>query len=83
MRLDVRVPIGLMFTIIGAILVVYGLISDAAMYERSLRININLWWGLAQLVFGVVMLWLGWRAQRRAAESKPAPGPPPATPPQG
>jgi len=83
MRLDVRVPIGLMFTIIGGILVVYGLISDAAMYQRSLGININLWWGLAQLVFGVVMLWLGWRAQRRAAESAPPPGPAQATPPQG
>lgn len=74
MRLDVRVPIGLMFTIIGAILVVYGLISDPAMYERSLGININLWWGLAQLVFGVLMLWLGWRAQTRTAESPPPQG---------
>jgi hypothetical protein len=67
-----------MFTIIGAILLVYGLISDPAIYERSLGININLWWGLAQLVFGVVMLWLGWRAQCRAKEPSPQ-----ATPPQG
>jgi hypothetical protein len=65
-----------MFTVIGAILVVYGLVSDGAMYERSLHVNINLWWGLAQLVFGAVMLWLGWRAQRRRAASAPPPGPP-------
>lgn len=82
MRLDVRVPIGLMFTIIGAVLVIYGLISDAAIYQRSLGININLWWGLVQLVFGAVMLWLGWRAQSRAGESAPPPAAPPATPPR-
>jgi len=62
MRLDVRFPIGGMFAIIGAMLVVYGLLSPAALYERSLGINVNLWWGLVLLAFGVVMLVFAFRA---------------------
>jgi hypothetical protein len=62
MRLDIRLPIGVMFAILGAMLAVYGLVSDKAVYERhSLGININLWWGLVLLVFGVVMYLLGRR----------------------
>ena len=58
MGLDIRWPIGLMFTLIGALLAVNGLItsSDTEMYERSLGININLIWGAVLLVFGVLML---------------------------
>jgi hypothetical protein len=58
MKLDLRLPIGLMFSIIGALLVVFGLASDPAIYQRSLGVNVNLWWGLVLLVFGLVMLWL-------------------------
>jgi len=65
MSLDVRFPIGGMFSIIGAILVVYGLVSDDAIYQRSLGINVNLWWGLVLLAFGLVMLGLAMRARRR------------------
>ena len=63
MQLDIRLPIGLMFSLLGAILAGYGLFtaSDKAAHERSLGININLWWGLAMLVFGMVMLFLGRR----------------------
>jgi protein-S-isoprenylcysteine O-methyltransferase Ste14 len=69
MRLDVRWPIGGMFSLIGLLLTVYGMVSDPALYERSLGINVNLWWGLALLVFGVVMLALAYRAQRAAKPS--------------
>ncbi len=68
MRLDVRWPIGGMFSIFGAILTLYGLLSSPAIYERSLGINVNLWWGLVLLVFGLVMLAFAYRAHR---ESKP------------
>ena len=61
MGLDIRLPIGLMFTLFGLLLVVYGLASDKAIYQRSLGININLGWGVVLLVFGVVMLLLGRR----------------------
>ncbi len=66
MRMDVRLPIGGMFTLIGGLLVIYGLVSDKAMYRRSLDININLWWGLVMLVFGVLMLALARKATQEA-----------------
>jgi membrane-bound ClpP family serine protease len=62
MGLDVRFPIGGMFTIVGIVLVIYGLVSPAELYQRSLGINVNLWWGLVLLVFGGVMLLLAYRA---------------------
>ena len=61
MGLDVRVPIGAMFALLGLLLTVYGLLTNgnASEYEKSLSINVNLWWGLALLAFGVVMLLFG------------------------
>ena len=63
MGLDIRWPIGLMFSLIGALLTAYGALtnSDAEMYKRSLDNNINLYWGLVLLVFGL-------------AHAPPAPG---------
>lgn len=66
MGLDIRVPIGLLFAILGGLLAVYGLVSDPAIYQRSLDINSNLWWGLVMLIFGVLMILAGRR--QRAAE---------------
>jgi hypothetical protein len=65
MKLDLRLPIGLMFSIIGALLVIFGAASDPVIYERSLGINVNLWWGLVLLVFGLVMLYLVRRGTAR------------------
>jgi hypothetical protein len=67
MNLDLRIPIGLMFSIMGVLLTGFGLISDRAIYDRSLGINVNLWWGLVLLVFGVVMLMFAIRARKKAA----------------
>jgi len=64
MNLDLRLPIGLMFAIFGAMLTVFGFVSDAAIYARSLGINVNLWWGLVLLAFGLVMLGFALRAGR-------------------
>ena len=64
MRLDIRLPIGLMFAILGAILALVGLFADRAIDARSLGLNVNLWWGLVLLAFGALLLWLAWRAQR-------------------
>ncbi|HXR08211.1 MAG TPA: hypothetical protein VN765_12825 [Candidatus Acidoferrum sp.] len=67
MGLDIRWPIGLMFSLIGALLTGYGAMtgSDTALYKRSLDININLYWGLLLLVFGLLMLLLAWRGKSR------------------
>jgi membrane protein implicated in regulation of membrane protease activity len=62
--LDVRVPIGGLFTALGLLLGGYGFatLGDTAHYARSLSVNINLWWGLVMLAFGLLLLlgaWLG------------------------
>ena len=58
MGLDIKLPIGLMFAIIGLLLTIYGLVtaSDAGMYVKSLHVNINLWIGACMLAFGIIML---------------------------
>ena len=63
MKLDLRLPIGLMFGVFGVILTVYGFVSEKAIYDRSLGINVNLWWGLVLLAFGIVMLTLSYRGR--------------------
>jgi hypothetical protein len=65
MKLDIRLPIGLMFAVVGAILAVYGLVSGPEIYQRSLGININLGWGAVMLAFGLFMLLLALRAHSR------------------
>lgn len=56
--MDIRIPIGLLFAILGFILFAFGLYSmnDTELYARSLGRNINLWTGVAMLVFGGLML---------------------------
>lgn len=62
MDFDLRTPIGLLFSILGTLLVGYGLITfGSEMYARSLGMNMNLGWGAVLLVFGLAMLWLGRR----------------------
>ncbi len=65
MSLDLRVPIGLLFAALGGLLVVYGALSDRAIYQASLGINVNLWWGLVLVLFGGVMLGSAWLAARK------------------
>lgn len=58
MGLDIKIPIGLMFAILGVMLTIFGIAtgSDAELYQKSLGINVNLWTGLFMLAFGVFML---------------------------
>ena len=72
MGLDIRIPIGSLFVLLGALLAGYGLLSSPAIYQRSLGIDINLWWGVALLVFGFAMLALAWRAAARASSAAAA-----------
>ena len=73
MQLDIRLPIGLMFTLIGALLTGVGLIADKNLYQKSLGINVNAWWGIVMLIFGVIMFLLGRRgtATARLTEESP------------
>jgi hypothetical protein len=70
MSLDLRVPIGLLFGLLGVLLTVYGLVSDPAIYQASLGVNVNLWWGLVLVVFGAVMLGSAWLGARRPARER-------------
>jgi len=58
MELDVRIPLGWLFTTLGVILIAYGLISDPAIYARSLGENVNLHWGVVFTLFGSVVLFV-------------------------
>ena len=74
MILDLRIPMGLMFTLVGAILVAFGLATNGSpIYAASLGINANLWWGLVLLAFGLTMYLLGRRGQKRLAKLPPEP----------
>ena len=61
--LDLRIPSGWFFTILGVILLGMGVFAPetrAAMTET----NVNLFCGIAMLVFGLFLLALAWRAGR-------------------
>jgi hypothetical protein len=74
MGLDIRYPIGLMFGIIGLVMFVYGLLTGSdPMYQRSLGLNVNLWWGALLLVFGAAMLFFARRGTRDASAGGPKP----------
>jgi hypothetical protein len=75
MSLDLRVPMGLMFLIVGAMLSLYGLVTrGSTIYARSAGMNINLIWGLVMFAFGVSMFLLGRYSDRhpKAPSHEPA-----------
>jgi hypothetical protein len=65
--LDLRLPLGLLFLALGLIMVVFGLLSDPALYARSLGININVEWGTVLVIFGALMTVFGARGSHRAS----------------
>jgi uncharacterized membrane protein len=66
MNLDLRIPMGLLFTIVGVIMSLYGLFTrGSVIYERSAGMDINLIWGVVMLAFGLTMFLLGRRADKR------------------
>jgi hypothetical protein len=67
MRLDVRWPLGAFFTLLGALLAIYGAVAGDAVHP--LGINVNLWWGLVLALFGIVMLLLAAHSRRSSSSS--------------
>lgn len=65
MNFDLRYPVGLIFAIFGVILVAEGLFGGPDLVSKSLGINMNLWWGLFQLCFGLSMLFFAVRARKK------------------
>ena len=68
MGIDIRLPIGMLFTLLGALLALFGAFSKPSIYGRSLGYNVNLWWGLTLFGFGLVLLYLVRRRAQRIAE---------------
>ncbi|MFN8573189.1 MAG: hypothetical protein U0132_14150 [Gemmatimonadaceae bacterium] len=64
--LDLRYPIGGLFVVLGVILGGYGIATggNTEMYVRATSVNINLWWGVVMLVFGLLFLTLAWMGDR-------------------
>ena len=58
---------------LGGILTAFGWFADKSISQRSLGININLWWGLVMLIFGLAMLRMGGRAASAARSAKDSP----------
>ena len=69
--MDIRAPIGGLFTVLGVMLAGYGLFAPAGggLPGAPSATNVNLWWGLTMLAFGVIMLVL---SRRGATRSTPA-----------
>ena len=70
MGIDIRLPLGILFLLLGLILVIYGAASDASLYRQSLGLNVNLYWGVVLLAFGALMFALSWRGVRAKAQAK-------------
>ena len=63
MGLDIRIPLGLIFLVIGGVMGIFGLFThgDATLYQKSLGVDLNLTWGGIMFVFGSIMFYVGKR----------------------
>ena len=63
MGLDIRIPLGLIFLILGSMMCVFGIVThaDTTLYQRSMGVNLNLIWGAVMFVFGAIMFIVGRR----------------------
>ena len=64
-RFDIRRIIGGLFLLYGAILAIVGIIGSDEVKNKAAGINVNLWTGLAMLVFGGLMIF--WALARPVA----------------
>jgi hypothetical protein len=67
--LDIRAPIGGLFSLLGVMLAAYGLFASGSggPSDLSSGTNVNLWWGLTMLAFGIIMLLLARRAMSHSS----------------
>ncbi|HOU01088.1 MAG TPA: LPXTG cell wall anchor domain-containing protein [Bacteroidales bacterium] len=63
---DIRIPIGLMFSILGVLITIFGVFtaSDSEMYQKSLGVNVNIIMGIIMLIFGLSMLFFARRKKK-------------------
>ena len=72
MFFDARIPMGMLFAMMGTILSAFGLATRATadVYEKSLGVDVNLWWGLVLMVFGIGLIIFGRRGQAKIEKGK-------------
>ena len=74
--MDIRAPIGGLFTLLGLMLAGYGLVAGSRTVSDVAPVtNVNLWWGLVLLAFGIFMLLLARRAMKHPVPPHPHPHP--------
>jgi hypothetical protein len=73
MGLDIRIPLGLVFLLIGGIMGIFGVFThgDADLYQKSLGMDINLDWGGIMFAFGAIMFIFGKRKKVPDAPAVP------------
>jgi len=74
MGLDIRLPVGLLFCVIGSLLVGFGAFADKIIYQRSFGLNVNLAWGAVLLVFGAIMVIFGRRSSANGSNTRSSSG---------
>ena len=72
MRLDVRLPIGVLFSVYGLILMLWGILRDLPQRQAGSGLSIDLGWGMVLLAFGLLMLFLARRRRAREATERGA-----------
>jgi multisubunit Na+/H+ antiporter MnhG subunit len=74
MGLDIRIPLGLIFILIGGVMTIFGLFTqNSAIYDRSMGVNLNMGWGGIMLIFGAVMFFFGRRQKWQDDPVSPRP----------
>ncbi|MCC6929882.1 MAG: hypothetical protein IT359_12950 [Gemmatimonadaceae bacterium] len=72
--LDLRYPIGELFTVLGVLLAGFGLATrgNTNLYAPAGNLNINLLWGVVMLVFGLLFVALAWWSGRTGGRGRRA-----------
>jgi hypothetical protein len=55
MSLDLRKPVAILFFLLGSLLAVFGWLSPGTHAEVAPGFNVNLVWGLAMMLFAVLL----------------------------
>jgi hypothetical protein len=71
---DIRIPVGTIFTVYGVLLILYGLISsDVEARHLLFGVQVNIVAGIGMLVFGVSFLYLARRGGPTVRHSSASP----------
>ncbi len=64
MGIDIKLPIGIFFSILGFVVMLSGILKKGEVLEK-LGFNFNLYWGIFIFIFGVIMVTLHFMFKRK------------------